>query len=256
MHSIKKTVIFSQIDGRFSTNSPIAGLLHIEGTDEPRDGIRIIFSNVSPTAASKWYLVVKCGDKMLMNDVSLPQDYFLTERLNVASVTEAVLIGEEDNRRIPVAYASSAGGSRESFIRQAVVAIEGKEEGKSFYKEKAAELLAAFTKNRPYAPLIKAFSESYWVKIDKGEAFYLQGIILRGDKPLYICFAMPEKFMKKSDDLFVYFPYKGNSGYFVAFQDAFTGRTVKPDIEGLLCGEYCREASALQTSEQIALPIV
>lgn len=235
MNSVEKTVIFSQVGSDFTEPGVIAGLLHVETADSvARNGVRVIFSNLSPSAAEKWWLALRCGDKLVLNPVSLPQDYFVTEKLDCARTAEAALIGEKDGRKLAAAYACSSGGNRDAFIAKAISLLSGKTEEKCYYKEKAAELLKIFTENKPFSPLIKAFRESYWVRMIRGDAYFLQGVILRGDKPLYICFAMPEKYMKKRDEIFVYYAPEGKKGYFLAFQDAFTGKAVKPDVNSLL----------------------
>ena len=104
-----------------------------------------------------------------------------------------------------------------------------------FYKTKAAELYSTFSANKPYIPLIKAFRNTYWVKVVRGTAYYAEGIILENNVPKYLCFALPERYMEKTDEMFTYFIPDGNEkGYFIAFQDAASGRTVKPDIRELV----------------------
>ncbi len=231
MNFIRKTIIFSQVGKPFGSSGIISGLLHIESREDGKDGVRTVFSDLPPSSADDWSLVLRCGEKFVMSGITLPEDYFVTEKLDCSIRTEALLVIEKEGEKLPVAYACSSGGNKDAFITKALSILKEK---RCFYREKSTELIKVFSDNKPFPPLIKAFRESYWVKIPRGEAFFAQGMILSSGKPLYICFAMPEKYMKKQDDIFVYFAPEGKRGYFLAFQDAFSGKAVKPDVTSLL----------------------
>lgn len=153
MNSVEKTVIFSQVGSDFAEPGVIAGLLHVETADSvARNGVRVIFSNLSPSAAEKWWLALRCGDKLVLNPVSLPQDYFVTEKLDCARTAEAALIGEKDGRKLAAAYACSSGGNRDAFIAKAISLLSGKTRRNAIIRRKPPSSLKSLPKTSPFRP--------------------------------------------------------------------------------------------------------
>ena len=79
---------------------------------------------------------------------------------------------------------------------------------------------------------------SKWVKISYGDGkFYVFGVIYDGKKPLYICYGVPSENSKKPPEsmkgLASFIPSSAedaDSGYWVMYQDANTGASLKIDV--------------------------
>ena len=111
--------------------------------------------------------------------------------------------------------------------------------GGSFFdkmKEEIEGLLSAYPKEESLCALIEG---SRWVKIDYGDGkYYVFGVLYSGGNPKYLCYGVPcdketappesmeglASFLPKSED--------GKSGgYWVMYQDATTGASIKIDVK-------------------------
>jgi len=238
MNSIIKTLVFSQTADGFSKNGQlITGLLQLETAPVSRMRIRTVISNTEEAFADKWHLVVFHSAGSFAFEIKHTGGLIETEKLSEEGI-KAFIVAEKENSFTVAAYAGANLSTEEKthLFSSAIKEIRKKlTKEQPFYKTKAAELYSTFSANKPYIPLIKAFRNTYWVKVVRGTAYYAEGIILENNVPKYLCFALPERYMEKTDEMFTYFIPDGNEkGYFIAFQDAASGRTVKPDIRELV----------------------
>ena len=76
---------------------------------------------------------------------------------------------------------------------------------------------------------------SRWIKIDYGEGkYYVFGVIFGGGEAQYICYGVPSKDGKNpppslENCSFIPTYAGGNAGYWVMYQDAKTGASIKID---------------------------
>ena len=109
----------------------------------------------------------------------------------------------------------------------------------SFYnkmKEEIEGLLSAYPEEEALCALIE---ESKWVKISYGdEKYYVFGVIYSGGNPQYLCYGVPTKGQTTPPESMVglasFLPAKADGsggGYWVMYQDADTGASIKIDIE-------------------------
>ena len=78
---------------------------------------------------------------------------------------------------------------------------------------------------------------SRWVKIDYGDKkYYVFGVIYGGGKPQYICYGVPSTNSRRPPEslqgMSSYIPSaSGKGGYWIMYQDAATGASVKVEAE-------------------------
>ena len=111
--------------------------------------------------------------------------------------------------------------------------------GGSFYekmKDEIEGLLSAYPEEDSLCALIE---ESKWVKINYGDGkYYVFGVIYSGGNPQYLCYGVPteggEKPPESMEGLASFLPANADGksgGYWVMYQDADTGASIKIDIE-------------------------
>ena len=99
-----------------------------------------------------------------------------------------------------------------------------------FYERMKDEIENIFAKYPEERALVDAIEGSRWVRIDYGEGkFYVFGVIYAEGFPAYICYGVPSADSSRPPEslagLASYFP--AGSGYWVMYQDASTGASVK-----------------------------
>ena len=110
--------------------------------------------------------------------------------------------------------------------------------GGSFYtkmKDEIEGLLSAYPKESALCALIE---ESKWVKINYGDdKYYVFGVIYSGGNPQYLCYGVPSDGGANPPEsmagLASFLPAKADGsggGYWVMYQDAQTGASIKIDI--------------------------
>lgn len=112
--------------------------------------------------------------------------------------------------------------------------LEVKEE-KSFYQEIKHQIDKLFQENKTEEYLEKIIPCSKWVKVNEGEYAYVLGLIYEEEKLKYICYGVPGVFQEKPPKNLCGFPVwvaldqENNQGfgYWLSYQDAQTGQSVK-----------------------------
>ena len=110
--------------------------------------------------------------------------------------------------------------------------------GGEFYnkmKEEIEGLLSAYPEESPLCALIE---ESKWVKISYGDGkYYVFGVIYSGGNPQYLCYGVPTEGGTNPPEsmagLASFLPANADGsggGYWVMYQDADTGTSIKIDI--------------------------
>lgn len=108
--------------------------------------------------------------------------------------------------------------------------------GGIFYERMKSEIDLLF-KNYPREKgLENTVENSKWVKISYGEgAFYVFGVIFGEDRPQYICYGVPAKSKlyppESMKNLASFIPSEDGAGFWVMYQDASNGASVKIDVE-------------------------
>ncbi len=135
---------------------------------------------------------------------------------------------DPDISRNEASFAESCGG----------VASGGPLAGGNFYKRMKAEIEGLLSAYPPAEDLQSVVHGSKWVKISYGDnKFYVFGVIYDGVKPLYICYGVPSANTSKPPEsmqgLASFIPSSTESaenGYWVMYQDANTGASLKIDV--------------------------
>lgn len=107
--------------------------------------------------------------------------------------------------------------------------------GGNFYKRMKAEIEGLLSAYPPAEDLQSVVHGSKWVKISYGDnKFYVFGVIYEGKKPLYICYGVPSANTaappESMQGLASFIPSStesAESGYWVMYQDANTGASLK-----------------------------
>ena len=238
MNSIIKTLVFSQTAEGFAKNGQlITGLLQIETASAGRLRIRAVVSNTEEACIEKCWLTVFHSRGNITAEIKHSGGLIETQSFPEEGI-QAMVVALKSNSLTVIARAGSniTAEEKSALFSSAIKEVKRRlSPEKPFYKTRSAQLYRTFSANKPYIPLIKAFRNAYWVKIVRGNAYYAEGIVLDGNEPRYLCFALPERYMEKTDEMFTYFIPDGNErGYFIAFQDAASGTAVRPDISALL----------------------
>lgn len=108
-----------------------------------------------------------------------------------------------------------------------------------FYDRMKGEIEGLFATYPAEEALSKTVKNSRWVKISYGDGkYYVFGLIYDGEKPRYICYGVPAEDNKTPPEsmrgLASFIPSSpngGEDGFWVMYQDAFTGASLKIDFE-------------------------
>ncbi len=111
-------------------------------------------------------------------------------------------------------------------------------EGGIFYERMKDEIDSILSKYPSEQPLNDMIEDSKWVKISYGEGgYYVFGVLYSGGKPKYMCYGVPTKqssvppqSMEGLASFLPASPEDSESGYWVMYQDAETGASVKISI--------------------------
>jgi len=108
--------------------------------------------------------------------------------------------------------------------------------GGNFYEKMKAEIegiLSAYPKERGLEGVVEG---SEWVRISYGDdRFYVFGIIRENGVPRYICYGVPSAYSETPPESmkglasFIPCPNDGKDGFFVMYQDAVTGASLKAE---------------------------
>lgn len=101
----------------------------------------------------------------------------------------------------------------------------------NFYERMKDEIENVLTAYPEEGALCEVVENSRWVRIDYGEGkFYVFGVIEKDGSPAYICYGIPsdnsERPPESLSGLSAYLP-AGGGGYWIMYQDASTGASVK-----------------------------
>lgn len=113
----------------------------------------------------------------------------------------------------------------------AVPRTDGLAHGRAFYEQVKEEAERVFSTYPAEQALQRAVENSRWARIDYGEGkSYVFGVIYGGGQAQYICYGVPAKDSKTPPPslrgLATFLPV-GDGGYWVAYQDAGTGASVR-----------------------------
>lgn len=108
-------------------------------------------------------------------------------------------------------------------------------EGGIFYERMKDEIDKILSKYPAEKPLEEMIEDSKWVRISYGEGgFYVFGVLYADGKPKYVCYGVPtaqsENPPKSMEGLASFLPASpedAESGYWVMYQDAETGASIK-----------------------------
>ncbi len=109
--------------------------------------------------------------------------------------------------------------------------------GMCFFERMRGEIESVLENYPALSDLESVVENSRWVKIDYGDKkFYVFGVIYGGGKAQYICYGVPSSNSRRPPEslegMSSYIPSSdGKGGYWVMYQDAATGASVKVDAE-------------------------
>lgn len=111
--------------------------------------------------------------------------------------------------------------------------------GELFFEKMRGEIEKVLTSYPKEEKLERVVENSKWVKIDYGEGkFYVFGLIYSGEKPQYICYGVPSENPKTPPESLAgrasFIPSSEETptrGYWVMYQDAATGASIKIEVE-------------------------
>ena len=107
--------------------------------------------------------------------------------------------------------------------------------GSGFYPRMKDEIEKVLSSYPEESALVGTVENSRWVRITYGDGkFYVFGVIYGADKPLYICYGVPSSDSRRPPESMVGLasfipssPEGSAEGYWVMYQDADTGASVK-----------------------------
>ncbi|MBE7073701.1 MAG: hypothetical protein E7379_01220 [Clostridiales bacterium] len=112
-----------------------------------------------------------------------------------------------------------------------------KEDGLNFYKEIKSQIEDLFEKNPTEEYLQNLIPNSKWVKVkvDENDNFYVLGLIYEDDQLKYICYGVPGVYQETPPRQLSGYPVwfaldennPQNFGYWLSYQDASSGESVK-----------------------------
>lgn len=110
-----------------------------------------------------------------------------------------------------------------------------------FFNEIKTQVETLFSENKPEEFLQEAIPDSKWVKVDldQGGDYYVFGLIYEDEQLRYVCYGVPSLYSpqppKHLSGYPVWFPIdkdkKEGFGYWLTYQDAGTGESIKAIIE-------------------------
>ncbi len=111
--------------------------------------------------------------------------------------------------------------------------------GECFYKKMQSEIDKLLSDYPAEDGLEKVVENSRWVKISYGGGkFYVFGVIYKGETPQYLCYGVPSKNTRRPPDSLAgmasFIPaseQNADSGFWIMYQDAATGASVKAEVE-------------------------
>lgn len=111
-------------------------------------------------------------------------------------------------------------------------------EGGIFYERMREEIDGILSKYPAEKPLEELIEDSKWVRISYGDGgFYVFGVLYSGGKPKFICYGVPanqsETPPQSMEGLASFLPAspdEANRGYWVMYQDAETGASIKVNV--------------------------
>ena len=124
-------------------------------------------------------------------------------------------------------------GVRENEEDKTAEAKGGLSDGGNFYsrmKEEIEKLLSTYPKETALEQMVE---NSQWIKIDYGDGkYYVFGVIFGGGEAQYICYGVPSENPASpppslDNSSFIPAYPEGNAGYWVMYQDAKTGASIK-----------------------------
>lgn len=128
--------------------------------------------------------------------------------------------------------AAYAGGNDETKRFNPIV------EGGLFYERMKDEMEGILSKYPSESPLEELIEDSRWVRISYGDGgFYVFGVLYSGGKPKFICYGVPasqsETPPQSMEGLASFLPASPDEtqkGYWVMYQDAETGASIKVNV--------------------------
>ena len=118
---------------------------------------------------------------------------------------------------------------------------ENKNSGMEFYNEIKSQVDTLFAENKPEEYLQELIPNSKWVKVevDGGGDYYVFGLIYEDDNLKYVCYGVPGMFSRVPPKQLSGYPVwlaidkdkQDGFGYWLSYQDASTGESVKAIIE-------------------------
>ena len=117
--------------------------------------------------------------------------------------------------------------------------VGGLAHGDCFYDKMKDEIRKVLSSYPKETALERTVENSEWVRISYGEGkYYVFGVIYGGGKPQYVCYGVPAADNRRPPEslsgLATYIPSSprgGDGGYWVMYQDAATGASVKIKAE-------------------------
>ncbi|MEG1710871.1 MAG: hypothetical protein RR054_03440 [Clostridia bacterium] len=230
METFKKILVFNEIvKGYAQKGKTVNGMIVIENNGYDCK-CKATITNALTMPNRTWWIALKLDSEMKVIPLTNFNEIFMVNNVNKDSKIEALLLIMEEKAHA-VAYASSLGkaynvaSSEQAIIKLEEVVSSAQQTSQPYYRQIREELSAVFNNYPPYISLIKAIKNSYWVKVERGLAYYAVGIIIKDDKPTHICYAIPERFVNKPDKAFNFLA-TDTKGYFVLYQDADNGKNV------------------------------
>lgn len=226
----KKIYVVSEFKNSYSLSKPLSGILTLRSGSRLTN-VTLSLSGLPLNPSLVFFVSISNGNNTSMHKLNGNITIFTLPALNDDAPLDCVILASDSSQAQAIAYA----GDRKSVCTEtARIALKrfNEKKGKTdpYFKQISDKLNYILKEYPPYTPLIKAVKNSYWVKIKKQKSFYALGIVIENDAPRFICYALPETDIAP-DSSFSYLETEVNNvpiGFFVLYQDAFSGNLVTP----------------------------
>lgn len=223
----KNMLVLSEVKNTLVPSHGVSGMLTL------RTGNRLTQVSLSLYAPKtlSYYIMLRSGGEYTTCKAGSGTTVFSVPAVGENDSPECFVIAHDGKNPAIVAYAGESTVLSED-KQQAVMRRLPEALGiKPYYRTIASRLSRLLEENPAYKPLIKAVKNSYWVRIDKEKGFYAIGVVTQENTPKYIAYALPEEYSAAPQSDFSFVEVTENNapkGFFVIYQDAFTGKLVSP----------------------------
>ncbi|MDD3832016.1 MAG: hypothetical protein PHW00_05125 [Clostridia bacterium] len=225
---LRQTLIIKQIDNRFSKDrNSITGIAKLT-CENTTTNVELKLYNVNTRINAQWILALQCGNAHYLPMDSLTTFTHTIVENKIDRVSLIVLAKQDklypvahasthlvdyDNRLLTLAQAQDYGDHQSSYSQyeKFIVATDNyytfnpdlisqyrsaldifyQNGTTGYFVQVKKHLIELFDSFPAYPPLIQLIDNSYWIRIQRKDAFFCLGILTDRGVPTHICYALP-----------------------------------------------------------------